>query len=197
MKKCKNCNLIIPDNKVYCDSECMTIDYNKNKIKIKCIVCGNEKLKPKSQEGYKYCSQDCYHKTKVGKKRPDHSIKMAGNTFRKNKALTEQQRLNLKGENNHRWKGGITPLYSKIRKLFEYSIWRSSVYQRDNFICQSCFKENQRLECHHIKGFSKIISEFKIKNIQNAIDCKALWDINNGKTLCKNCHKHTDSYGKN
>ena len=36
-----------------------------------------------------------------------------------------------------------------------------------------------------------------LKNIQEAISCPVLWDIKNGRTLCRECHKRTKTYGVN
>lgn len=35
----------------------------------------------------------------------------------------------------------------------------------------------------------------RIKNLGIGMYCKELWDLNNGKTLCKECHKLTFNYG--
>lgn len=45
-----------------------------------------------------------------------------------------------------------------------------------------------------IKSLKEIIKNNKLKNSADAIKCKELWDINNGITLCKECHKLTDNY---
>lgn len=87
------------------------------------------------------------------------------------------------------WKGGISEDNEKIRKIMEYKDWRTSVYKRDDYTCQECKKVGGRLHAHHIKFFSKIIKENKIKSIEDAINCMELWDINNGITLCVDCHK--------
>ena len=33
------------------------------------------------------------------------------------------------------------------------------------------------------------------KQIENVFDCEELWNINNGRTLCIQCHKLTDTWG--
>ena len=48
---------------------------------------------------------------------------------------------------------------------------------------------------HHIKEFSKIIEEYQIKTLEQALNCDEMWNINNGQTLCWECHKLTNNYG--
>lgn len=94
------------------------------------------------------------------------------------------------GEKSPNWRGGRKTLPDNIRRLFEYRRWRSEVFTRDSFTCQQC-RDNQgrNLEAHHIKRFLKIIEENNVKTIQEALVCEELWNINNGITLCKRCHK--------
>lgn len=47
----------------------------------------------------------------------------------------------------------------------------------------------------HIIGLALIIKENNIKNILQANFCEKLWNINNGRVLCKRCHVKTDNYG--
>lgn len=88
-------------------------------------------------------------------------------------------RLGIKsfGEQNPNWKGGVTPICKKIRTSLEYKKWRMKVFFRDNFICQGCGIRGCYLEAHHIKSFSKF-PELK-------------FDVNNGVTLCLDCHNLT------
>jgi len=94
------------------------------------------------------------------------------------------------GEKSHCWKGGMYKLQILIRQCFQYRQWRSDVFTRDNFICQKCGnKKGGNLEAHHnIKSFSKILQDYKIKTVDEALGCVELWNINNGKTLCCDCH---------
>ena len=100
-----------------------------------------------------------------------------------------------RGEKSYRWKGGITPLVRLIRKCFKYRQWRSDIFTRDDFICQKCNQRGRELEANHIKPFSIIFAENKIKSLEDALNCEELWNINNGETLCRNCHRKTDTWG--
>lgn len=85
------------------------------------------------------------------------------------------------GDKNPAWKGGVTPENEKARKSFKYQNWRLSVFERDNYICQDCNIRSGKgnivyLEAHHIKSF-KNYTELR-------------FEINNGITLCKECHKN-------
>jgi predicted restriction endonuclease len=67
------------------------------------------------------------------------------------------------------------------RNVMGYKKWRNAVFTRDNFRCQECgSKEN--LEAHHIKPFS--------------VAPELMYIVENGLTLCHECHMKTDSYGR-
>lgn len=89
------------------------------------------------------------------------------------------KRKAFSGENNPRWKGGITPKNRKLRETIAYKLWRIQIFERDKFLCQmpDCDKVERFLNAHHIKKFSDYP--------------KLRFDINNGITLCKKCHNKT------
>lgn len=100
---------------------------------------------------------------------PEHIEKLKG------------KRPKASGENNHAWKGGVTSINEKIRKSIEYKLWRISVFERDNYTCVWCgLKSHGNIEADHIKPFAYF------PELRFAID--------NGRTLCKACHKTTDTY---
>ena len=81
----------------------------------------------------------------------------------------------ISGENHYFWQGGITPINKKLRHSIEFRLWREAVFARDNWTCQKCGQRGGKLHSHHIKPFSKF-PELR-------------FDIENGITLCSNCHK--------
>ena len=96
------------------------------------------------------------------------------------------------GKDHWNWKGGKINLNKNIRVSAKYKHWRLMIFGRDNFTCQKCGSRGCYLEAHHIKKLSTILYENNIKNIKEAYECKKLWDLNNGKTLCIKCHIKID-----
>lgn len=110
--------------------------------------------------------------------------------------IRKSLRLLNTGENNHRWMGGITPLAKKIRGLAEYKEWRRKVFIRDDYTCHLCNVRGGKLNAdHYPKAFSIMINELGIKTVEDAIRCDELWSLEVGRTLYKECHIGTDSYG--
>jgi len=107
----------------------------------------------------------------------------------RSKKTRKKQSEALKGEKSSNWKGGITLLTKQIRQSFKYRQWRSDVFTRDDFTCQECGKRGCYIVAHHIKAFSVIFAEYKIKTLEEALTCEEFWNINNGLTLCEECHK--------
>lgn len=108
-----------------------------------------------------------------------------------------EMRKKFKGNKNPNWKGGIA-FKASIRDCFKYRQWRSDIFTRDDFTCQWCKIKGERLNAdHYPKAFSVIIKEYNIKTLEEALVCEELWNLNNGRTLCINCHKKTDTYLKN
>jgi 5-methylcytosine-specific restriction endonuclease McrA len=85
-----------------------------------------------------------------------------------------------RGDKCYRWKGGITNKNKSVRNTIEFRLWREAVFARDNWTCQECGERGCYLEAHHIKSFASH------PELRFAID--------NGLTLCLECHKKTPNY---
>lgn len=94
-----------------------------------------------------------------------------------------------RGPKNHQWKGGITPIHETIRKSLEYKLWREAVFKRDGYTCVWCFRKGGRF-----KGKKAVI--LNADHIKRFADYPELrFAIDNGRTLCVECHRTTDTYG--
>lgn len=95
-----------------------------------------------------------------------------------------------RGKKNPNWKGGINSLMKRIRLCFKYRQWRSDVFMRDNLTCQKCNIRGGKLNAHHIKSISSILQYYEITTLEKALECEELWNVNNGITLHKKCHRN-------
>ena len=75
-------------------------------------------------------------------------------------------------------------------------IWRENVFKRDRYTCIWCGdNRGGNLNADHKKPFILIIRQNKISTIEEAFECKELWELDNGQTLCEKCHKLTPTWG--
>lgn len=83
---------------------------------------------------------------------------------------------------------GKSPLYKRIRKSAQYKQWRKAVFERDDYTCQDCGARNT-------KGFGKavVLQADHVKPF--ALYPELRFELTNGRTLCVDCHKQTDTYG--
>ena len=90
-----------------------------------------------------------------------------------------------RGEEHWNWSGGISIINKRERnnamQRVEYKNWRRAVLERDNHTCVICGDYQSQLNADHIKPW------FKYPDLR--------YEINNGRTLCVDCHKKTETYG--
>ena len=97
-----------------------------------------------------------------------------------NYSKTKEFRESMRGENSPVQKGNDTKTVRTERMLPEYRDQRKAVFARDHYVCQHCGDKNGNghevyLEAHHLDNFKDYIDE--------------RFDIDNGVTLCRTCHK--------
>jgi len=91
-----------------------------------------------------------------------------------------------RAEKHYNWKGGISNLNQSIRQMNEYRNWQRKLKRRDN-VCVNC-GSNKNLEAHHIIPIVMLIKKYHISSRDDARNCKELWSMKNGMTLCIKCH---------
>ena len=101
-------------------------------------------------------------------------------------------KLNKSGPETNNWRGGLTPIREKIRKMKEYIGWRLGIFAKDDFTCQVCGTRGGDLVAdHYPKMFAEILDEHEVTTLEEARQVDELWSVANGRTLCIPCHKET------
>lgn len=168
------------------------------KITIKCLICETEKkvFYADVQRGSgKFCSRKCYNenKRKIPKffnciqcgKEKENVFSQRTKKFCSVECKAHWQKgkplaVNLQG------KAGRRPRTHHLRKRpkhggIVYEEWRTKIFERDNYTCQECGQRGGKLNADHIKPY-QAFPELR-------------FEMSNGRTLCVECHKKTDSYG--
>jgi hypothetical protein len=101
------------------------------------------------------------------------------------KPKTIEHRLNIskafRGANSHFWMGGISSVNAAIKNSIEYKLWRQAVFKRDDYRCLGCGQKGGNIEADHIYPFS--------------LFPRLRFMVENGRTLCHECHRDTPTYG--
>lgn len=169
------------NNKKHCG--CVPHPNKKERISIYCACGCNMKLMSVNKYGR---NKNFILGHNKGHTMPHTEVSIAKMSFAASgKKYSDETNLKkgCKKEKNPNWKGGVTKQNDLIRKTNVYKNWRKSVFERDNYTCQHCGEKEKvsgKLEADHIKPFAYFV--------------ELRFDINNGRTLCKECHKKTDTY---
>src|SRR3990167_3306149 len=206
IKQCKYCNeafKIKPsrENKAfYCTKICMIEDYRIrwkgennpnyiNSLHKTCKLC--EKQYGSYSKKRKFCSvckiievkrkakfcKPCRKKgSKVTTNCKNCQLSCIGWKGRSKKFCSKSCQYKFyKGKGNPHYIDGRNPINKAIRNSQEYKLWREAVFKRDNWICQECGQVGGELNADHIKPFA-LFRELRLS-------------LNNGRTLCVNCHR--------
>lgn len=173
-----------------------------------CAVCESVfYIRASSGNADKFCSRVCYWQFLKGKPSPKKGMKFAykphlgmrghipwnkGKSGYKNKPLTYEARKKIsdaarkrvaEGKHNFSRPGGgkATNERDLAKNTFEYKDWRRRVFVRDDYTCQMCGIRGGRLNADHIKPW--------------VFYPKLRYNLDNGRTLCEDCHRATPTYG--
>lgn len=200
-KKCKQCNkdFLATQNKIkFCSCGCYHKSHSKEYPK--CRECSKKLSDFKSKiclKCYNHSPEFIERNRKICKIPRNHkwgpmpqSVKDKIRIANAGRIVTQEHRDKISktlmgrptgrtGAKAPNWKGGVTKLRHKEWQSAESRNWRLSVFERDKYTCQMprCNKSGCILNAHHIEKYS----ENKEKRL----------DINNGITLCFDCHNKT------
>jgi len=173
------------NRKNYCSNHCAAKLRKTGAIK-KCIKCSKEFYYRPSMRIGNYCSKSC---SQLGKRNAigKHIVSEHGREKMKmahfGKKISEKTRENMSIAQIKKWDKIGRKTYKRYihtTSSKEYVKWRSDVFQRDNWTCQTCHIRGVYLETHHIKSWAKYP--------------ESRFNLGNGVTLCRECHKLTDNY---
>ncbi len=138
-----------------------------------------------------FCNRACRTSYQIGKpplprgwKHTNEAKRKIGQASKGHKVTEKiKQIISIKnsGENNGAWKGGVSFENHKARRCSKYKKWRRDILKRDNYTCQKCGAKDKPLEADHIKPFATYL--------------ELRFILDNGRTLCIDCHKQTDTWG--
>jgi len=175
----KECNYVLVAEK--------TKTRAKGKLKKNCEVC-NAEFETWPSEDYRTCSRKCgtevqkqnligrsvSGETRQRMSEGQRSSELAKKNWFKRGEENPAFGRDQTGPANNNWKGGLTNTNQKRRNDPRLVEWRQEVFKRDNYTCQDC-GEKGYLHAHHIIPFSQ--------------DYSKAFDLENGKTLCVDCHE--------
>lgn len=143
-------------------------------IKLNCKTCNNvfELYPSRLKRNASFCSKKCYWQNLKTRKLSD---KHKENISKSMKEIVKSGKHNF-------WKGGISRGYKTGYGTLRYKKWRDDVFRRDNYTCQDCgfHGSNGYITAHHIQSWA-YFPELR-------------FELDNGKTLCEDCHSQTDNY---
>lgn len=202
---CQQCNCEFTSAKKkakYCSPECQGLA-RRNRVFVKCKYCGHEFEVVKSRTKYCeniFCGNECFSKylseTRTGEnnhnyrrvevecsgcstpiKIHEHRLKHHKYHFCSKDCYKANIGKFVSGENNPFWNPDLSDEERINRRINNsaHKEWRKRVFERDNYTCQCCGDNSGgNLNAHHILNYS----EYE--------DLR--YDINNGITLCEDCH---------
>lgn len=184
-----NCSLKDWENRRYCSKECYTKSM-KGIIPL-CVVPKGTHLSPQSEFKKGMTPWNKGTKGLMAKPKPKQTrkcmecgkeVELFPCRIKRFKFCSRAccAKHNLSGKKHWNFKNWKTNKLILLRSSKEYADWRKKILERDNFTCQECGQIGGKLHVDHIKPFAYFPKE--------------RFNLNNGRTLCIECHKGTDTF---
>jgi 5-methylcytosine-specific restriction endonuclease McrA len=186
----------------FCDQSCYHaaqrraagLDESGDVAPTTCLTC-QRLFKPKSVSSTRvrlYCGPECFRN-----RNPvlDKGCPQCGGVFKtrniKRKhcskvCASRAASIRQAGENSHLWAGGTTKRLDIIRFSRAYREWRAAVFKRDGYACVDCGIKGG-------PGTGITLDPDHIIPKSERPDLATV--ISNGRTLCRQCHEKTETYG--
>lgn len=100
------------------------------------------------------------------------------------------------GAKNPMWKGGVSPIRTRLWQSARYRAWREAIFERDGYACRMCGASGCRVEADHfpvpfVAHLERIKATVGVDGLYDAAMAdSALWNAE-GRTLCVPCHNST------
>ena len=107
--------------------------------------------------------------------------------WNKGKQVSEETRIkmSLAQTKDEEFIGFHKDINSRLRTSKKWISWRQQVYERDDYTCKICDKRCCELHPHHIISVKECIKTGNLDKV---------YDVNNGVTLCVECHRKKHKY---
>lgn len=106
--------------------------------------------------------------------------------------IEQQERLEQIKKRKEEEIQAYSELRIEIEKMPISQRWKQNVREKCGNKCQICGSTG-KLEIHHRDSFYLILKQNYITSVEEAFECKQLWDHGNGEALCKECHDKMES----
>lgn len=199
----------------FCHHKCATDFYakfNLNRVECVCQHCGKkfQEVPSKVADGRgKFCSKKCHYehglteevKNKVSEGLKRH-IEKDPQAFKEQckravavawshpetKAFHVNRMKGKRGKESIAWKNGNSTWASNVRASEKMKAWTLDVLKRDGFTCRFTGQRGGSLNVHHIVQLKTLFKIYNVKSFEDAMNCEALWDVDNGVTMAESFH---------
>lgn len=174
----------------FCSKQCHINHIRKDMVETTCSICGKTFLKNKNKLNDNYdecCSLKCKQQMFKQKHRVINKCRYCGKEVESNKYANKKFcNMDCRRSYIEKVKDEYKEVSHYLRTHTLYDTWRNEILKRDHYHCKECGSPNE-LHVHHIKTLYDITLKYNF-NIETILASIEFNDLDNGITLCTNCH---------